>query len=127
MKNKTVDIERKIVYNVIAKLGIKQKQSETLQQFYERMKTEYEFNLESLFYREIVPISKRQVMDYVDELSKMAQEISRCMETGFYYMNTTQCTQYGTCPYMPLCTKQKDAEFLYVVRENAHAELSVEE
>lgn len=118
------ELPKHIVYNVMQKLGIRLKQNETLQQFYDRMKMEYEYNLESMFYREIVPINKKQVMQYIEELSMMAQEISRCIETGFFYMNTTQCTQYGTCPYMPLCTKQKDAEYLYVIRESTHAELS---
>lgn len=122
----TGKLPKHIVYNVIQKLAIRQKQSETLQQFYDRMLMEYDYNLEKLFYREIIPVQKNVVMDAAEELCKCANEVQRCITTGYYYMNTTQCTQYGTCPYMSLCTKTKDAEFQFTIRETAHAELNIE-
>lgn len=120
----TKKLPKNIVYNVVQKIGIKQKQNETLQQYYDRVVDEYTNNIQTLFFRELIPVNKSDVMSAADELHKFAREIERAIDEGFFYMNTTQCTMYGMCPYMPLCTKQKDAEYQYSIRESEHAELS---
>ena len=77
--------------------------------------------------RKIPITSWKQFKKLVEELERCSQEVQRCMRTGYYYKNTTHCTAYGTCPYMPLCLKEKSAIGRFEQRENLHAELNIEE
>lgn len=121
------ELPKQIIYNVIKKSGLRQRQSETFNQFKERIEQEYLDNLTSYFYREVIPVNAKVVKDSYNELEKFSQEVQRCMCTGYYYKNTTHCTAYGTCPYMPLCLKEKTAIHRFNQRENLHAELNLEE
>lgn len=130
--SKSVELDYKmlpthIVYNVIKKTMSRQRQNETLDQYITRVEQEYKDNSHTYFYREIVPVSPKVIADSYKELCACSDEVKRCIDTGYYYKNTTQCTAFGTCPYMPLCLKDKQAKHMYQVRENLHAELDIEE
>lgn len=121
------ELPKQIIYNVIKKSGLRQRQNETFNQYKERIEQEYLDNISSYFYREVIPVSPKVVRDAYEELERCSQEVQRCMRTGYYYKNTTHCTAYGTCPYMPLCLKEKSAIGRFEQRENLHAELNIEE
>ena len=120
-------LPKQIIYNIIRKSSSRQRQSESFNQYKERIEQEYMDNLNSYFYREVIPVNAKAIKESYKELEMCSKEIIRCMETGYYYKNTTQCTAYGTCPYMPLCLKEKLAINRFVQRENLHAELNIEE
>lgn len=121
------ELPKQIIYNVIKKSGLRQRQSESFNQYKERIEQEYQDNLTSYFYREVIPVNAKVVEESYKELERCGEEVKRCMCTGYYYKNTTHCTAYGTCPYMPLCLKEKLAINRFVQRENLHAELNIEE
>lgn len=119
---------KEVVYNVTRKPSIRLKQSETLEGFGKRLVEEYLLNTSTYYYRETLVFSKEMVAKFKDELHKFVQEIDRCEDEKFYYQNTTQCTQYGPCPFMALCAQGVNDETLpmYRVKERAHEELPVE-
>lgn len=125
--NKYNELPSTIIYNVIKKSGSRKRQNETFNQFKERVEQEYTDNLQAYFYREVIPVSKKSVEESYNELELCALEIQRCIDNGYYYKNSTQCTSYGICPYMPLCLKEKDAIHRFEQRETLHAELNMED
>lgn len=120
------ELPKQIIYNVIKKSGLRQKQSESFNQYKDRIEQEYMDNITSYFYREVIPVSPKTVKEAYNELERCGEEVKRCMDTGYYYKNTTQCTMWGVCPFMPLCLKQRDAINRFKQRETLHAELNLE-
>lgn len=120
---------KEVVYNVARKPTIRLKQSETLEAFAKRLVEEYLLNTTTYFYRETLVFNPDDVERFRRELFKFSAEIDRCEEEKFYYQNTTQCTAYGVCPFMALCTNGVNEETLpmYRVKERAHEELPAEE
>lgn len=117
-----------IVYNVARKAQIRQKQSESAQQFAMRLADEYTLNPTAYFYREILSFSKLDLDSYEQDLERFAVEMQRAVKEHYYYCNYSACTMYGTCPYMSLCqakapTAFNEALMSYRVKEVAHEEL----
>ena len=119
-------LPKRVIYNIIKKPGIRQKQNESFEQYRVRVEQEYKDNLTSYFYREVVPISSLKAKEHSLELEKCACEIQRAIKEGYYYKNTTQCTSFGNCPFMPLCLKQPLAINGFNQRESLHSELSIQ-
>lgn len=115
-----------ILYNVMKKTGLRKKQGESFEQFKERIMQEYKYNLAQYFHREFVPVNIKTIKRSVKELERFAVEFKRALKIKYFYMNTTQCTAYGACPYMPLCLKQKHAMDMFTKRDNYHSELDIE-
>lgn len=120
---------KEVVYNVARKPTIRLKQSETLDAFCKRLQDEYLLNAATYFYRETLTFDPADVERFREELFRFSAEIDRCEKDKFYYQNTTQCTAYGVCPFMPLCTGGVNDETLGIFRtkERAHEELPAEE
>lgn len=117
-----------VVYNVSRKPSIRLKQSESLDAFAKRLVEEYLLNTNTYYYRETLTFDPKDVDRFSMELFKFAAEIDRCEDEKFYYQNTTQCTMYGACPFMALCTNGVNEETLglYRIKERAHEELPEE-
>lgn len=118
-----------VVYNVARKPSIRLKQSETLEAFAKRLVDEYLLNTATYFYRETLTFNPDDIDRFRRELFQMVKEIDRAEDEKFYYQNTGQCTQYGPCPFMALCTNGVNEETLpmYRIKEKAHEELPAEE
>lgn len=121
-------IPAKIVYNVCKKSQLRQKQTETEAQFYERIRTEYLDNPTVYFYREVLSFSKLEIMSYEEDNNQFAKEMARAIDEKYFYCNYAQCTAYGLCQYMALCQSKtlaafKEALMSYRTKEAAHEEL----
>jgi len=116
---------REVVYNVTRKPTIRLKQSETLEEFCRRLREEYTLNTATYFYREALTFDPKAVDSFSDELKRFMEEVDRCQDNNYFYQNTTQCTQYGPCPFMKLCLDGVTDETLplYRIKERAHEEL----
>jgi hypothetical protein len=117
-----------IVYNVVKKSQIRLKQTETLQQFAQRVVDEYLLNPSAYFYREVLSFSKADLEAYEADLEKFAVEMERSVKEKYYYCNYSACTMYGACQYMPLCQAKlpkafEEALMSYRVKEDLHEEL----
>lgn len=117
-----------VIYNVTKKPSIRQKQNESLNEFYRRIEMEYTSRPEEYFYREPLSFSTKDIKRFSEELKKFMEEIDRCHEEDFFYQNTGHCTALGVCPFMKLCTDgaTKENLMLYRVKGRAHEEIPEE-
>lgn len=115
----------KVVYNVIKKVGIKQKQTESFNSYLKRVEDEYTREPENYFYRETIQFSKEDIQNFEKELFTFAREMERAIKEGFYYKNTQSCTRMGICPFMQMCIAGPTKENLmhFRVRSAVHEEL----
>lgn len=101
-----------IKYRIIKKPLIRQKQKESIMEFRNRL------------------IEKLQEEDNIQEiiLSRTEEEINEAFEDIKYDINIinysnrytktlSACSTYGRCPYMELCSKEENAELLYIIKE----------
>lgn len=117
-----------VIYNVTKKPAIRQRQNESINEFYKRVEAEYTERPEEYFYRESLTFSGSDIKRFSDELAMFVREIDRCHEEDFFYQNTTQCTALGVCPFMKLCTDGVTAEnlMLYRIKGRPHEEIPEE-
>jgi hypothetical protein len=118
-----------VVYNVTKKPAIRQRQNESINEFYKRVEAEYTARPEEYFYRESLVFSSASIANFEVELKKFTGEIDRCHDEEFFYQNTSQCTAMGVCPFMKLCTDGVTPEnlMLYRVKGRPHEEIPAEE
>ena len=121
-------LPERVVYNVAKKPGIRQKASETFEEFAARVEQEYVLEPARYFYRETIHFSKADIDRFYAGLGPIAGEMERCVKTNFFYQNTGHCTTYGACQYMPLCVNGVNKETLaqYRVKDSSHEELEIQ-
>lgn len=114
-----------VVYNVIKKVGIKQKQTESFNSYLKRVEDEYVREPENYFYRETIQFSREDIQNFEQELFTFSKEMERAIEEKFFYKNTSSCTRMGVCPFMQMCISGPTKENLmhFRVRSAVHEEL----
>jgi hypothetical protein len=115
-----------IYYNVLQKTRLRQKQSETFGQYLDRIEADYRDNPTKYFYREKVEFSRDTVKAFVEELRKFVlNDLEPAIASGYFSMNTRQCTIRGACEFLPLCIDGPSSEtmLLYSQRGAEHPEL----
>lgn len=117
-----------IVYNICKKPVIKQRQNETVKDFFKRLEAEYINEPVKYFYRETIKFSKDNIKRFEDELKYFIGEIDDNFKRGRFYQNTTHCTAYGNCEYMKLCIEgvNKENLLMYRIKKKLHEELDDE-
>lgn len=142
-----------VIYDVVGKAQLKQKQGETEEEFEARKaellaksktgKTsakrrvgetdeEYQERLAekyrdpAMFHREILYVSQADIGEVVVEVWELTQQLLRAYNDDRWYRNDSMCFHYGRpCPYFPLCRSGGNPN----LRENlyerkpAHSEL----
>ena len=114
-----------IIYNVTKKPGIKQRQTESLQQFYKRVEEEYMLNPGAYFYRETINFTDKDLLRFEEELKRFVGYIERAYSENYFMQNAGHCNSMGICPFMQLCLNGVSKETLmnYRIKEKAHEEL----
>jgi hypothetical protein len=114
-----------VVYNVTKKPGIRQKQTETLRQYFKRVEDDYMLNPVSYFYRETLVFTDADLDRFGRELKKFVRKIDIAQKENDFLQNAGHCTQMGTCPFMKLCLEgvNKDTLLHFRVKAQAHEEL----
>lgn len=87
---------------------------ETLDEFAERLALDIEDNPTSYFYNQVLIFPTEHLDDYRKGRWQEAQDIIATEKTGRWYQNTSRCSDWGGCEFIPLCTHQPGAEDLYV-------------
>jgi hypothetical protein len=103
----------KILYRFTRKPSIKQKQSESLEEFLVRLEGDYAERPEFYLRQEEIP---RDIMDLARTEAELWQwaEQRRAAERQFVFpRNSSHCHDYGGCPFLPLCTGDPDAVHLF--------------
>lgn len=111
-----------VKYRYTRKPSIKQKQTETLDQYCERLIADYKERPDFYFAEEQLYRSRDDLAIFEQELWDFCQGLLNTRRRGLWYKNTSHCLDYGSCEFLPLCCGKPDAMDLYVVGEK-HPEL----
>lgn len=104
-----------VKYRYSRKPSIKQRQSETLEQYLTRLEQDYLDRPEFYFVEEKVFRSQDDLATFERELWFFTQMLLKCRREGLWYKNPSHCLDYGSCSYMPLCCNKPGAMDLYQV------------
>ena len=118
-------VVRKVRYRWTKKPSIRQKQSETLEQFLDRLQADYA-NPERLdFYghEEVLWRTTEDLGRIEAELWDWAEQLRNARKRRLWARDTSRCAEYGGCAFLPICAGDPDALHLY--REKPVDELSL--
>lgn len=105
----------------LRKTSIKQKKSETDEQFINRLKFEYDLNDENLInYHEFLPedLNEQLLNGYINNLSLMADMAQVIDESKCWFINFGAANgQYGKSDYWDIFYHTLDAHYLYKIRD----------
>lgn len=98
------------VVNVLKKPGIRRKQTETQEQFNERLTAEYIENPTKYLQREWIPIGLEDLKWYETHQGYFIKRMREDHKDGFFAQNTDAChSHFGQCRFFPIChTRGKD-------------------
>ena len=114
-----------VVYNVIRKPSIRQKQNETIEEFYQRMRQDYLERPEFYFQRREVVRNDKELSEFPEYVRNIAEEIR--WNRGFFPRNTSQCNLYGSCTFRSLCIEYSpELASTYAKKTSLHEELDAE-
>jgi len=115
---------KEVLYNVIEKPMIRQKQNETSEQFFERLMEKYSDG--KLFHREVLYFSEPDLEQVQADVWQICQRILFSRRHNAWLQNRAACFHWGrACSYLPLCRSGDNS----IIRENqyqhkeAHEEL----
>ncbi len=118
---------RHVLYRVGRKPSIRQTQKETAAQYRERLLADYlEVRPDFYFLQFELERTEEQLAEFERDLWVQTQRHLADRRLGFHPKNTSRCSEYGGCPYMPLCLGRPGAQDLYTIRA-PHSELLEEE
>ncbi len=107
---KAWDVKPKgVIYNVLLKPRIRQKQTEERSDYLKRVLSLYTESAAEYLYREALLCSKRDLDEFERDLDLTTRELDRAEKEGYYPKNTRACDQRGTCKFMSLCVEGEEA------------------
>lgn len=107
-----------IVYDVIMKPSIRQKQNESKESFIDRLLAYYMANDEKKFYMEIITrplISPTKIFNVYDNLS---QGLKMATEKEHFYENFDYCHVWNKCEFYDLCFKGENSATLSAFKKS---------
>ena len=112
-----------VIYRVIRKPSIKRGQKESADEFCTRLEADYQERPEFYFYEQLLYRKADDIQHYEQELWDITQRMMWDRKHGICPHNTSRCTDFGSCEYMPICRHDNQWECMYEQRE-PHQELS---
>lgn len=106
----------KVYYRFIVKPFIRQKQTEAVAEYCERLVDDYQARPEFYFHEEVLLVDRARVLDWERNLWQIAQMLHFAYVRNGFYMNTSRCSEWGGCQYLPIC-RGDDTDGLYEVSE----------
>lgn len=103
-----------VIYRILKKPSIRQKQSETAAQFRERIVEDYQARPGFYFEEQRLYRSQEDLADFERELWMFTQRLLQERRENIHFKNTSRCAEYGGCEYIPLCLKYQDAMDQYI-------------
>lgn len=108
-----------ISYRFTRKPSIKQKKSETVDEFAERVEADYEERPEFYLLEEPITRSADDLVRIEAELWQWAAQRREAARARIFPRNSSHCHDYGGCPFLPLCVGDPDAPSLFKTREKS--------
>lgn len=122
---------KEVMYDVIRKPSIRQKQSESKQQYLQRLEEWYDMpdSEGNKFHIERFKEPKIGFNALLESVSGVAADMKRCKHKEDYYQDFDKCTSYygDICPYYALCHEggeTKENLVLYQIRKSYHVDKS---
>jgi hypothetical protein len=104
---------REVSYRFVKKPSIRQKQGESVDEFCARVGEDYAERPDFYSHDERVFRSSDDLALIEAELWEWAEQRRQAVHRDFYPRNSSHCSDYGGCQYIPLCTGDPDAMALY--------------
>ena len=99
------DRVRRMVYRVVKKPTIKQKKTETTDEYAERLERDYAERADHYFFEEIIERTDEQIAEWAKQAWAIHTRILQVKGGKVPAIRNTQsCVGRGRCPYFDLCT-----------------------
>lgn len=108
----------KVEYLYIFKPSIRQKQTETVDQYCARIIEDYQERPDFYFHQETIYIDQARVTTWERDLWRIVQAINWSVKRDWWYRNTSRCAEWSGCEYLPLC-RGDDVTGLYEIGESS--------
>ena len=115
LKNESINVD-KIVFRIIKKPGIRIKQTETSNQFLERLQEEFSCNPMEYFIEQEFAFTEKDRDNAMAYLAVNTSDYQIKLLSGFYQQNTSICSIIN-CPFLPLCNSEDNID-LYESKES---------
>ena len=114
----TGDLIREVSYRFTKKPSIKRKQTETHDEYLERIVADYADRPDFYLHEFTLTRTEQDFERLEAELWAWAEQIRQARERGTFPRNTASCTQWGGagCEYLAACSRQPGWESQYVTR-----------
>ena len=94
---------RGVVYDQVLKTKIRQKKTESIEDYYRRRDALY-LDTPDMYHREVAYIGQQQIADWRYDMWQTTQGILNCRRQGHWPRNTSRCYDYySQCEFAPLC------------------------
>lgn len=93
-------------YNIVRRIGLEQKKTETIKQYTERCIKDIESRPKFYFIRYEISVSLEEMMEFERELETQCREFLDWWDEKLgHYKSPSQCeTKYGRCNYLDICS-----------------------
>jgi hypothetical protein len=106
-------------YRWTRKPQIRVRKDETNEEFCERIRNDYEERPDFYLHEEEPQFATTDDLLRIEaELWTLAEMVRHSERQKLYVRNTASCSDYGGCPYIPVCSGDPDAMSLYHKRED---------
>lgn len=107
----------KVRYRFTRKPSIRQKKGESVGEFCQRVERDYFdrpdfYSEEQVIYRDQASLWRTEA-----ELWEWAEQVRQSRKRALFTRNTSACTDFGGCEFLPLCLGDPDAQSLYQVKQ----------
>jgi hypothetical protein len=102
-----------VSYRFTRKPSIKQKKTETVEEYAERVEADYAERPEFYLVEEKITRSATDLVRIEAELWQWAAQRREAARARIYPRNSSHCHDYGGCPFLPLCVGDPDAPSLF--------------
>jgi hypothetical protein len=113
---------RRVIYRVVKKPTIRQKKTEELDDYVDRLKRDYMERPEHYYFETVVERTDEQLSNWAEQAWATHQRILQIRNGAIAIRSTQSCLNRGRCPYFDLCVGAvtKDA---FKVLDRRHTEL----
>lgn len=102
-----------VIYRIIRKPSIKQRSNEAFSQYCRRLEDDYRARPEFYFTEQLLYRSQDDLQLFEQELWGLTRRMLWEKKNGICQRNTSRCTDYGNCEYMPICLQETGWQGMY--------------
>lgn len=105
-----------VIYRIIRKPSIRIRKDETIEAFTERLIRDYQERPDFYFHEERLYRSDDDLEAFEIDLWKEIKQAEKNASEGFLARHSHACSNWGSCPYLPLCMGEAGADNMYEKR-----------